>query len=173
MAAEHGGWLIDWSCIYQTRCSRAVLQTPSSLIDKASHPFPPNLQNSITPKPLELGTWNIDTMFTTCHMSCVTCNIFVSSSFSFINICIFFYIFYFYCLYLIGEACWWRVCYQRGLLRLVKPWIYVIYVCKCWYSSSLAKLNWFWGIALLNLLKVATKICKKNICLKIYFTETN
>ena len=40
----------------QTKKSRAVLQTPSLLIDKACHPFPLNLQNSITPKRLELAT---------------------------------------------------------------------------------------------------------------------
>ena len=34
----------------------AVLQTPSSLIDRLSDPFPPNLQNTINHKPLELGT---------------------------------------------------------------------------------------------------------------------
>ena len=37
----------------------AVLQTPWSfndlLIQSASHTFPPNLENIITPKPLELG----------------------------------------------------------------------------------------------------------------------
>ena len=37
------------------------------------------------------------------HMSCVTCH-FLSSSFL---------------LRQSGEACWWRVCYQRGLPRLV------------------------------------------------------
>ena len=38
----------------------AVLQTPSSLInsliDSLTDPFPQNLQNIITPEPLELGT---------------------------------------------------------------------------------------------------------------------
>ena len=32
------------------------------------------LQTIITSKPLELGTWNIDTMFTIHNMSCVTCH---------------------------------------------------------------------------------------------------
>ena len=40
--------------------AKAVLKTPSSLIhsfiNSVSHPFPPNLQNIITPKPSELGT---------------------------------------------------------------------------------------------------------------------
>ena len=30
-----------------------------------SHPFPPNLQNITTPKPLELRSWNFETTFTT------------------------------------------------------------------------------------------------------------
>ena len=37
-----------------------------------------------------------------CHMSCVTCNFFLSLFFG-----------------QAGEACRWRVCYQRGLPRLV------------------------------------------------------
>jgi hypothetical protein len=47
-----------------------------------SHPFPPNLQNIKTAKPLELGTWNFDTIFAVsytssvmCHVSCVTCHV--------------------------------------------------------------------------------------------------
>ena len=32
----------------------AVLQTASSLIKSVMHPFPPNLQDIINPKPLEL-----------------------------------------------------------------------------------------------------------------------
>ena len=34
----------------------AVQQTPSSLTDRVTHPFPPNMHNTINPKPLELGT---------------------------------------------------------------------------------------------------------------------
>ena len=45
--------------------ARAVLKTPSLLIKSLSHPFPPDLQNMMTPKPLELGSWNFETMFTT------------------------------------------------------------------------------------------------------------
>ena len=43
-----------------------------------------------------------------CHVSCVTCH--VSQFFS-----LFFYFFFGQC----GEAYRWRVCYQRGLPRLV------------------------------------------------------
>ena len=60
----------------------AVLQSPPSLIHWPSHPFPPNLQDIINDKPLELGSWNFERMFTThnmshvtCHMSCVTCHV--------------------------------------------------------------------------------------------------
>ena len=53
-------------------------------------PFPPNLQNKINPKWLELGTSNFDTMTPTpclSHDTCDTC----------------------------GEASRWRVFYQHGL----------------------------------------------------------
>ena len=36
--------------------ARAVLQTPLSLIDSVSHPFPPNIQQTFNPKPLQLGS---------------------------------------------------------------------------------------------------------------------
>ena len=59
-----------------------VLQTRHGLFWKY-------LQNSVYPKPLELGCWNFETMFTTpcvscftchvshvtCHVSCVTCHV--------------------------------------------------------------------------------------------------
>ena len=51
----------------------AVLQTPSWLSDWLSHPFPPNLQKFINPKPSELGSWNVSHV--TCHMSHVTYHI--------------------------------------------------------------------------------------------------
>ena len=47
-----------------------------------TRPFPPNLQHILTAKPLELRTWNFDTIFTipcvshvTCDMSCVMCHL--------------------------------------------------------------------------------------------------
>ena len=40
-----------------------------------THPFPPNLQNIITVKPKELGSWNFERRFTRHHMSHVRCNI--------------------------------------------------------------------------------------------------
>ena len=52
----------------------AVLQTASSLINLLIHPFPPNLQHIINPKPLELGSWNFERMFTPHHVSCVICH---------------------------------------------------------------------------------------------------
>ena len=69
-----------------------------------SHPFPPHLQNTKNPKPLEIGTWIIYTLFTTCHVSCVMCHM------SHVTHHIFFW--------QIGEASWWRVCYQSGLPHL-------------------------------------------------------
>ena len=106
----------------------AVLQTPPSLIDSSIHPLWKYLQTIITSKPLELGTWNVDTMFTipyvshmsrvmchvshvtchvshvTCHMSCVTCHVSHVTKKN-LKKC--------------GGASRWRVCYQQGLPRLV------------------------------------------------------
>ena len=59
-----------------------VLQAASSLINSASGPFPPNLQDIIKTKNLELETLNFERMFTsyhvshvTCHISCVRCHV--------------------------------------------------------------------------------------------------
>ena len=50
-------FIINWPGL-----AEAILQRPLLHIHPfsqwVSHPFPPNLQNIITPKPLELGTWN-------------------------------------------------------------------------------------------------------------------
>ena len=79
----------------------------------------------------ELESWNLGRMFTlsrvshityhvthiTCHMACVTCHfIFFFSGQS-------------------GGASWWRVCYQRGLPRLVLPLDWNVTV---WWSSHIA-----------------------------------
>ena len=77
------------------------------LCHSLSQPFPPNLQNIITPKPWELECWNLERMFTPHQVSCLRCR--VSD----------FLIFFFYYFFL-QSACssWWRVSYQRGLPRL-------------------------------------------------------
>ena len=66
-------------CIYQTWCSQGRSTIPVSLIysftDWPSHPFPPNLHNTKNPKPLQLITWNFDTMSTSYHVSCVPCHL--------------------------------------------------------------------------------------------------
>ena len=61
----------------QTRCSRGCSTNTfvsHSLIQSASDPFPPNLQNTFITKPYELGPWNFDRMFISLHVSHVTCN---------------------------------------------------------------------------------------------------
>ena len=58
------------------------------------------------PKLLELGTWNFKTMFTTPHVSHVTCHVSCVT-------CQFIYF------WKRGGASWWRVCYQRSLSHLV------------------------------------------------------
>ena len=65
---KHAGRL---SNIFNRLCvAGAVLQTPLSLIHSfINDPYPPNLQNTITLKPLELWTWNFDTMFSTSLVS--------------------------------------------------------------------------------------------------------
>ena len=76
--------------------AKAFLQTLLLLIMGVSHPFPPDLQNIIHPKQLELGSWNFEKMFNphqvshircqvsgvrcqvtgvTCHVSNVTCHV--------------------------------------------------------------------------------------------------
>ena len=41
----------------------------------ALKPFPPNLQDTINPKPLELESWNFERMFTPNHVSHVRCQV--------------------------------------------------------------------------------------------------
>ena len=56
----------------------AVLQTALWFIkwvsEWVSQPFPPDIQNIIASKPLELESWYFDRMFTPHHVSCVTCH---------------------------------------------------------------------------------------------------
>ena len=40
----------------------------------SSHPFPPNLQDTVYPKPQELGSWIFERMFTHHHVSHVMCH---------------------------------------------------------------------------------------------------
>ena len=77
-----------------------------------SQPFPPDIQNIIASKPLELESWHFDRMFTPPHMSCVTCHV------SRVTCHLPFY-FSFKKMEKGGGASRWRVCYQRGLPRLV------------------------------------------------------
>ena len=51
-----GDWILIDPVFTRLCEAGVVLQTTLSLIDQASHPFPPNLQNSKPPKPLEQGT---------------------------------------------------------------------------------------------------------------------
>ena len=92
----------------------AVLQTASLLINWLTHPFPPNLSDIIDPKVLELGSWNYERMFTPHHVSHVTGHgTGVTCQVSRVIICILSFF------RQSGGASRWRVCYQRGLPRLV------------------------------------------------------
>ena len=110
----------------------SVLQSPSllilQLIQSVSHPFPPNLQYIITPKPWELGSWRFERIFTltTCQMSGVKCP--VSDFFPFF-------------LQNGGARCR-RACYQRGLPLL--DWFKTIHKYQSTkYQSVLNYLTWY------------------------------
>ena len=98
---------------YWPGIAQAVVQTPLSLI-------PPNLQNILNQKWLKLGTWHFERRFihltptVICHVSHVTCHISrVMCHVS--HVTFFFFLFSGQ----FSEAYRWRVCYQRGLPRLV------------------------------------------------------
>ena len=74
------------SPFYQTRCSLGCSTNSlviKWLIDSVSDPFPPNIQDIISPKPLELGSWHFERIFipphhashVTCHVSHLTCQV--------------------------------------------------------------------------------------------------
>ena len=96
----------------------AVLQPPPWLIHSfIESSFPTNLQDIINPKLLELGTWNFRSMFTLHHVSHVKCQVSgvgVRCHVSDVR-CHFFLSFFGQS----GGTSRWRVCYQRGLPRLV------------------------------------------------------
>ena len=105
--------LIFFACC---NCSTISLVI-NSIIHSLSQPFPPDIPNIINHKLEELGRWNVERMFTphnvskvTCRMSHVTCHV----------SCVMCHVSHFF----LGggqscEAYRWRVCYQRGLSRLV------------------------------------------------------
>ena len=62
------------SIINRPGVAGAVLQSASSF-HWVSQPFPHNLQNIINHKPEELGSWNLERMFTLHNMSHVTCHV--------------------------------------------------------------------------------------------------
>ena len=74
------GFVLIWSSLIFNRPggAGAVLYTTSlSFIKLLIHPFPPDLQNIINPKLLELGSYNFETIFTPtmCHLSDVRCHV--------------------------------------------------------------------------------------------------
>ena len=74
-----GSQLSDPKCLQLTRssrdCSTNSLVT-HRLINWLTEPFPPNLQDIINPKTLELGSWSFERMCTPnkCHMTHVMCH---------------------------------------------------------------------------------------------------
>ena len=70
-------WWSDTPQFDRPGVAGAVLQTPPLLIDWVTQPFPPYIQNIITPKLLELESWNFERMFTLNHfqLSRVICRV--------------------------------------------------------------------------------------------------
>ena len=76
---------ISFGYTEQTRCRRGCsinTSVANYFIHSLRYFFPPNLQNTKTCKPLELETWNFDTISITSHWSgiickesCVTCHV--------------------------------------------------------------------------------------------------
>ena len=101
------------------------------ILNWVGHPSVQNLQDTVYPKPKELGSWNCEKMFTPppmCHMSQVMCQMSglryqvsgVGGQVSGVR-----------CHFFIqsGLASCWRVCYKRGLPRLVShTWLYISFI---------------------------------------------
>ena len=88
------------------------------------------------PKPSELESWNLERMFTPHPVSCVKCHVSrvmchvsrVTCHVSRVNCHMsFFFFFIVKKIWQSGGASRWRVCYQRGLPRLVSLWNHPFY----------------------------------------------
>ena len=101
----------------------AVLQTASSLIHSVIL-FLQTFKTSLHPKCESLGAEILRECSPpqTCHMSLVTCHVSRVTCHMSCVTCHFFSSFFGQS----GEAYWWRVCYQRGLPRLV--FTYTVYL---------------------------------------------
>ena len=88
-----------------------------------SNTFPPHLQYIKNPKPLELGTWNFHTMFTTCHVSCVKCH--MSNVTCHLPHVYMSHVFFYIIIWQIGGAGLRKVCYRPGLHPLVSLIIFL------------------------------------------------
>ena len=90
--------------------------------------------------PLELGNWNFERMFTTHNMSQVMCHVSrVTYHVSRVTCHVFL------CFLQIGEAYWWRVCYQPGLPRLVLTQCYNLHTSRELVSPVCG--IFLWGIS--------------------------
>ena len=80
------GWYLGfwiYSVFNRPGVARAVPYTPLSLINSVihsciqslSHPFVQNLQDTVFPKPQELGSRHFERMFTPLHVSHVMCHL--------------------------------------------------------------------------------------------------
>ena len=123
-------WELEFAIHFkQTECSRGCSINTfviNSYIQSVSDPFPPNLQQTFIPKPVAPGSWHFERMFTSLHLSHVKCHVshvkchrsqVTCQMLQFIYIYIYFVVVVFF--WQSGKASQWRVCYQRGLPRLV------------------------------------------------------
>ena len=75
-----GGWGVSDLDIYQTRCNLGCSSNTfvtDWLSHSLAHPLWIHLENTFTPKPYELESWNFKRRFTLppCHASCVVCHV--------------------------------------------------------------------------------------------------
>ena len=106
------------------------------MINWLTHPFPPNIQITFSPKTCQLGSWNFERKFTSPHLSSVICHMSCDNYHMSCVMChmshvicqvshvtcqvshVFFLVFNLF-LGKSGESCWCRVCHQWGLPCLV------------------------------------------------------
>ena len=143
------------------------------------------IQSTVNPKQEELESWNFERMFIPHYVSCVMCHVSpVTCQQKKLHI---YFDFLFYPSEKIGQSCGasrWRVCYQRGLPRLIftgsawtvnlkpklQPWDYALHIvchtvelyCQKFWIMQLLVFHRFWGrwpVSSWNWLIVSCHLC--------------
>ena len=119
-----------------------ALSMPFSMGDEKASISMPGYNRRCPVAPLELGNWNFERMFTTHNMSQVMCHVSrVTYHVSRVTCHVFFVVVFLQ----IGEAYWWRVCYQPGLPRLVLTQCYNLHTSRELVSPVCG--IFLWGIS--------------------------